>query len=144
MRLWGNIDDPTGNNKPLYANTSNTTSNSSINGTSANTVRRYGSVFGVSKGEFPNTAEKGIQHTGWVSQKVIQGGILRIDVTNPTVIVATQSGFLSFANNANAAGDLATKRLANASYSIVANTLSVTLKDRGLFGLVPTAFIANV
>ena len=31
--LWGNKDYPSGNQKPKFANTSNTTSNSSINGT---------------------------------------------------------------------------------------------------------------
>lgn len=147
MRLWGTIDDPTGNNKPAYANTSNTTSNSTIYGTTANTVGHYGSVFGVSRGETANTTndEKGVQHAGWVSQKKIAGGILRLDVMNSgnLINVVTASGFVNFANNANAAGDLADQTVANASYSVVANVLSITIKNRGAYMLPPTATIAN-
>jgi len=36
MSLWGNIDYPTSNLKPVFANTTNASSNSTINGTSAN------------------------------------------------------------------------------------------------------------
>ena len=42
MPLWGNKDYPNSNSKPLYANTSNAYSNSTINGNQANTDTYYG------------------------------------------------------------------------------------------------------
>lgn len=144
MRLWGNIDDPTGNNKPAYANTSNTTSNSSINSTAANTL--YPAVYGVSKGEMANTNEKGVQHAGWVSQRVISGSVLRIKSldTGNLVNIASATGFITFTNNANASGDMATVTNANASFTITANVLSITIKNGGEYKLPPSASITNV
>lgn len=76
MSVWGNKDHVTGNNKPLYANTTNTTSSSTINGTAANTAAYYGIVVGVSPGEMSNVATFALrpQHAGWVSLKVGTGG----------------------------------------------------------------------
>lgn len=56
MALWGNNDNATGNNKPLYANTSTT--------------------MGVSVTERANTANDGpkITHSGWVKQTLGTGG----------------------------------------------------------------------
>jgi hypothetical protein len=56
MPLWGMNDNETGNNKPLYSNTSTT--------------------FGVSVTERANTSNDGpkIAHTGWVKQTVGTGG----------------------------------------------------------------------
>ena len=61
MSLWGNLDNATGNDKPLYANTSLTTSSSTINGAKANTVKYYGVVAGVSvtEEERSNTTPQG-------------------------------------------------------------------------------------
>lgn len=77
MSLWGNKDYPTSNNKPLFANTSTTTSSSTINGTAANTNQYYGVVVGVSATEqnSPVTASNTHPaHAGWVSLKFGTGG----------------------------------------------------------------------
>ena len=75
MPLWGNIDYATGNNKPVWANTSNLTSNSTINGTAANSYTFYGSTYGVSATEQSNAGAKHPQHAGWVSQKIGTGPV---------------------------------------------------------------------
>jgi hypothetical protein len=82
--LWGNIDYTTGNNKPLYANTSNTTSNSSINGTSANTDKFYGIVAGVSadEEERSNNTPQHPVHAGWVSLKIGTGPVSDVTITS--------------------------------------------------------------
>lgn len=82
MALWGNKDYVTGNNKPLYANTSLSTSNSVINGTSANIF--YGAVAGVSATEqATNQATAPVpQHAGWVAVKVGTGPITSVTVTD--------------------------------------------------------------
>lgn len=80
MSLWGNIDYDSGNTKPKYANTSNAYSNSTINGTSANTNQYYGWVMGVTAAE-ANAAINGPQHpahAGWVSLKIGTGPVLSI------------------------------------------------------------------
>ena len=77
MSLWGNKDYATSNNKPLYANTSTTTSSSTINGAAANTDQYYGVVVGVSATEqgSPVTASNTQPaHAGWVSLKFGTGG----------------------------------------------------------------------
>lgn len=73
--LWGNIDYGTGNNKPLYANTTTTSSNSSINGTAANAM--YGVVAGVTPNEMTTNAsvQPHPAHAGWTSVKVGTGPI---------------------------------------------------------------------
>lgn len=95
--LWGNKDYNSGNNKPLFANTSNSTSNSTINGTAANTNAYYGIVAGVSATE-QNTLQ-GVasiphpQHAGWVSLKVGTGPISGVTVSGGSGINA--AGYLT-------------------------------------------------
>jgi len=94
MSLWGNLDNATGNQKPVFANTSNAYSNSTINGTVANTDTYYGSVMGVSSGEMANTSTKpqNPQHAGWVSVKYGTGPVTGISVSGGTGINA--AGYL--------------------------------------------------
>jgi hypothetical protein len=82
--LWGNKDYATGNNKPVYANTTYLISNSTINGSKANTSKYYGAVWGVSATEAANTLVDGkkVAHAGWVSQKIGTGPIQSIAITN--------------------------------------------------------------
>lgn len=86
MPLWGNKDYVTGNNKPKYANTTYVVSNSTINGSKANTAKYYGAVWGVSPTEQANTLAIAdghhSQHAGWVSQKIGTGPIKTITITN--------------------------------------------------------------
>ena len=85
MSLWGNLDNPTGNQKPVFANTTNVQSNSTIHGTSANTANFYGPVFGVSATEKANTTHGDafrVTHAGWVAQKIGTGPIASVKVTN--------------------------------------------------------------
>lgn len=92
MPLWGNKDYATGNNKPLYANTTNTTAQSTINGAYANVM--YGIVAGVSATE--ETASAALpqhpQHAGWVSLKIGSGPIKSVTATGGSGINA--AGFL--------------------------------------------------
>lgn len=92
--LWGNKDFATGNNKPVYANTSNVTSNSTINGTAAGNVKFYGVVAGVSatEEERANSTPQHPTHAGWVSLKVGTGPITDISVTGGTGI--NSAGYL--------------------------------------------------
>ena len=68
MPLWGNIDYLSGNNKPKFANTTNTWSKSTIHGDgyTANTDTYYGVMFGVSTTE-KNASTEGakVVHPGW-------------------------------------------------------------------------------
>jgi hypothetical protein len=81
--LWGNVDGPTGNNKPKYANTSNLTSNSSTHGyLIANTNAGYGVVFGVDVTEKGTSEGQRIAHPGWVSQKTGTGPIIGVALIN--------------------------------------------------------------
>lgn len=95
MPLWKNIDYSTSNGKPLFANTTNASSNSVINGTKANTAKFYGVVAGVSATE--ETASAALaqhpQHAGWVSLKVGTGPIKAISVSGGTGINA--AGYLT-------------------------------------------------
>lgn len=81
MPLWGKLDDASGNQKPLFANTSNAYSNSTINGTKANTAKYYGNMYGVSTGEIANATVKGSQHSGWVSAKIGTGPVSALAIT---------------------------------------------------------------
>jgi hypothetical protein len=85
MSLWGNKDYASGNNKPLYANASPTASESTINGSAANTNAYYGNVWGVSATESANTLGDGqkVAHAGWVSQKIGTGPIATVTITSP-------------------------------------------------------------
>jgi hypothetical protein len=91
MPLWGNVDRAQGNQKPLFANTSNSTSNSTINGTVANTAGYYGNMFGVSAAERANGLHKPA-HSGWVSQKVGTGPVSAITISGGAGINA--NGFI--------------------------------------------------
>lgn len=84
MPLWGNIDYTTSNLKPLYANTTLTTSNSVINGTMAGNVKFYGVVAGVSadEEERANSLPQHPTHAGWVSLKIGTGPIKSVAVAN--------------------------------------------------------------
>ena len=112
--LWGNKDYPNGNNKPLYANTSNAYSNSTINGTSANTNQYYGIVAGVSATELDGTqgAANHPQHAGWVSLKVGTGPIKAISATGGSGINA--AGYLTITDGS----PLGNGTAANISFTI--------------------------
>jgi hypothetical protein len=79
--LWGNKDYPAGNQKPVFANTSTTTSNSTTQGTTANSG--IGIVAGVSPGE--QTASAALPqhptHSGWVALKIGRGPITNVRIT---------------------------------------------------------------
>jgi hypothetical protein len=92
--LWGNKDFITSNNKPKYANTTNASSNSVINGTAANTNQYYGVVAGVSPTEeaVRSPASNSTTHAGWVSLKFGTGPILSISASGASGINA--NGFL--------------------------------------------------
>jgi hypothetical protein len=126
--LWGNKDYATGNNKPLYANTTNTTSNSVINGTSANLF--YGIVAGVSATEETTSASlpQHPTHAGWVSLKVGTGPISGVTLTNGGNVNA--AGFI-IVTDGSVTG---TGTGANISYTVntTTNTVnSVTLVSGG-------------
>jgi hypothetical protein len=86
MSLWGNLDGRTGNNKPKFANTTYRISNSTINGSAANTAKFYGAVYGVAPNEQANTLARADgthpQHAGWVSQKIGTGPIKTVTIVN--------------------------------------------------------------
>ena len=84
MSLWTNLDGITGNGKPEYANTTDRVSNSTINGSKANTAKYYGAVYGVSATEAANTLVDGkkVAHAGWVSQKIGTGPIASVTIVN--------------------------------------------------------------
>lgn len=92
MPLWGNKDYITSNNKPLWANTTNASSNSVINGTSANIF--YGIVAGVSATEegVSAPAPRATQHAGWNGIKIGTGPITGIIASGATGINA--NGYL--------------------------------------------------
>jgi len=81
MPLWGRLDNATGNQKPRFANTSNSTSNSTINGTVANTNAYYGNMYGVSATESAANPNEAV-HAGWVSQKIGTGPVISIGITS--------------------------------------------------------------
>lgn len=140
MSLWGNKDYDTGNNKPLFANTSNVSSASTINGASANGVGVYGNVFGVSAAEAANTMGHGpkITHPGWVSQKIGTGPITRIDIVSGGSGI-NSAGYLIIADPNGGAGANASFTIANAQNTLQSfsansqlNTInSITLVDGG-------------
>jgi hypothetical protein len=76
MTLWGNLDNATGNQKPVFSNTAIT--------------------YGVSVTEEANTLGDGskVAHSGWVKQTIGTGSLATISISNTgTGINAT--GFLS-------------------------------------------------
>lgn len=105
MSLWGNLDNATGNQKPIFANTATT--------------------FGVSVTEAANTLVDGpkITHSGWVSQTVGTGS-----VTALTITVAGEgysNGFLRITNGGGSG--------ANASYTVNAdgNVSAIVINSGG-------------
>jgi hypothetical protein len=108
MPLWGNLDTASGNQKPVFANTSNAYSNSTINGTAANTNAYYGNMYGVSAGEEANAVKSGA-HSGWVSQKIGTGPVVSLSVAGGRgqginangFIILTDGSYLRQGNNSN-------------------------------------------
>lgn len=125
--LWGNIDYASGNQKPVFANTSNTTSNSTINGTSANLV--YGIVYGVSATEQERVnAVSHPVHAGWVGQKIGTGPIATITITNGGTginsagyLTITDNSYSNTGMNANISFTIANSQNTMESYSSNAN-----------------------
>lgn len=91
MSLWGNLDHVSGNQKPVFANTSNATSSSTIHGSAANTDTFYGLVMGVSATEAAANPGKA-QHAGWTSVKYGTGPVTAITASGGTGINA--AGYL--------------------------------------------------
>jgi hypothetical protein len=85
MSLWGNLDNATGNQKPIFSNTATT--------------------YGVSVTEEANTLGDGpkVAHSGWVLQTVGTGPLVSIAIANAGTGI-NASGFLivSGAGGANA------------------------------------------
>jgi hypothetical protein len=106
MPLWGKLDVASGNQKPVFANTSNAYSNSTINGTAANTDTYYGNMYGVSAGEQANAPKSGA-HSGWVSQKIGTGPVASIEVSGGEginangFIILTDGSYLGQGTGAN-------------------------------------------
>lgn len=139
MPLWGNKDYVTGNNKPLYANTSNAYSNSTINGTQANTDTYYGYVMGVSATEI--SASVGTPqhptHAGWISLKVGTGPVTGISVSGATGINA--AGYLNLTDisvKGSGTGANISFTTANAQNSQQSYSSNSTLNTFGTFTVV--------
>lgn len=117
MPLWGRIESASGNQKPLFANTSNGYSNSTINGATANGYGGYGNMIGVSATEKANATGDGPKttHAGWVSQKIGTGPIVGFNITSRGASLNT-SGFLIITDTSPLG-----QGVANIAYSI-ANT----------------------
>lgn len=85
--LWGNVDAASGNQKPVFANTTNNTASSTTHGSTANSLGNYGAMMGISATELQrnallaNTSVHRPSHAGWVSAKVGAGPIASIRVT---------------------------------------------------------------
>jgi hypothetical protein len=139
MPLWGNKDYASGNNKPLYANTTNATSSSVINGTVANTNAYYGIVAGVSSTELDasQSAANHPQHAGWTSIKIGTGPITGIRITGGTGINA--SGFLRISDisaHGQGTGANISYTTANSQNSQQSYSLNPTLNTFGTFTVV--------
>lgn len=147
MSLWGNLDGITGNNKPKYANTSYRISNSTINGSAANTAKYYGAVYGVSATEVANTLVDGgkTSHAGWVSQKIGTGPVATIAIANGGQGY-NAAGFLTISGGGdgtiNVSYTIANSLNSMQSYSSNArqNTIaSITINNSGAaFNVAPT------
>lgn len=86
--LNGNLDGPTGNSKPKYANTS--------------------SVMGVSATEAANTLGDGgkVAHAGWVQQTIGTGGIASITIADAGSGI-NASGFLTVSGGGGTGANVA-------------------------------------
>lgn len=100
MSLWGTLDNPTGNNKPKFANVS--------------------SVYGVSADEMSSTEGKKVPHQGWVKRTVGYGPISGIVILDGGSGV-NSNGFIVVTDNS----DAGTGTGANISYTTanVMNTM---------------------
>jgi hypothetical protein len=140
MPLWGNQDTANGYQKPLFANTTNVWSSSTINGSAANTNAYYGNVFGVSANEMNNNAVHG-PHGGWQSQKVGTGPVTRIDIVNGGTginaagyLLITDSSVLAQGAGFNASFTIANSQntLQSFSSNSTLNTInSITINNGG-------------
>ena len=148
MALWGSIDAANGYNKPVFANTTNVQSNSTIHGTAANTAKFYGQVFGVSAQEASNSGSDIVTHPGWVSQKIGTGpitGVAIVDggsgynsggflaVTDTSVFGKGVEANISFtiANTLNTMQNYSTNANWNVVNSIVVNAGGSLYSDSG-------------
>lgn len=132
--LWGNKDYITSNNKPLWANTTNASSNSVINGTAANTNQYYGIVAGVSATEMDVStgAANHPQHAGWISLKVGTGPIKAISevggsgINAAGYLIITDTSPLGSGTGANISFTIANSQNSLQSYSTnsALNTIS--------------------
>jgi hypothetical protein len=140
--LWGNLDTVSGNQKPVFANTSNAHSNSTINGSAANTNTYYGNVMGVSATEEQTTLglTQHPTHAGWVSVKYGTGPVTSITATNGSGINA--AGYLLLTDlsaqpksgaNVNASFTIANSQNTLQSYSTNSawNTISTITVTNG-------------
>jgi hypothetical protein len=122
MPLWGKLDAASGNQKPVFANTTNAWSNSTIHGSKANTNKYYGNMVGVSATE-QNVATKKGAHSGWVSQKIGTGPILSVTATGGAginangFIILTDGSYLKQGANANLSFVTANTQNTQQSYS---------------------------
>jgi hypothetical protein len=87
MPLWGNQDNETGNNKPLYSNTATT--------------------YGVSVTEEANTSGDGskVAHSGWVKQTIGTGGLSAITIDNAGAGI-NAAGFLTISGGGGSDANL--------------------------------------
>lgn len=127
MPLWGNIDTANGYNKPVFANTTNVQSNSTIHGTAANTRAYYGPVFGVSAQETANAGSDRVTHAGWVSQKIGTGPVSSVSWSGGTgynsggYFVLTDGSVLASGTGANISFAIANSENIMQNYSTNAN-----------------------
>ena len=143
MSLWGNLDTASGNQKPVFANTSNVQSSSTINGAAANTAKFYGAVMGVSTGEQANAASKpqNPAHAGWVSVKYGTGAVSSIAITDGGIginangyLLITDSSAYGQGTGFNASFTIANSQntLQNYSTNSAWNTIStITITNGG-------------
>ena len=117
MSLWGKLDNATGNQKPLFSNTSNT--------------------YGVSATEAANTTGDGKKdaHSGWVKQKLGTGPVTGITISSAGG--GYSNGYIKFVGGGGTG--------ANASFRVNAlgNITSIIINSGGSgYTSAPTA-IAN-
>lgn len=105
MSLWGNLDNATGNQKPIFANVSST--------------------YGVSVTEAANTLVDGpkITHSGWVKQSLGTGPVTELTITDAGE--GYSNGFLRITNGGGSG--------ANASFTVNedGNVVSVVINSGG-------------
>lgn len=92
MPLWGNLDGPTGNSKPKYANVASTMGVS---------VTEKSNTQAITAGNIP-------PHSGWVKQTLGTGGITTISISSGGTGI-NASGFLTISGGSGTG--------ANASYT---------------------------